>query len=111
MGNRSRPVSCIEINNVTREERLVNDTKCISVLGIKPNETVSCGRMCKYVLGGWSSCGSDCVRTRQVQCTRLMPSGKAKLLKLRHCNEDTDIPLPRPPPDRDACSGGLCLLE
>jgi hypothetical protein len=110
-GNRSRPVSCIEINSVTGKERLVNDTFCIEVLGIKPNEMVSCGRECKYVLGDWSACSTDCTRSRQVQCVRVMTSGLERFVKLRHCNEDTDIPFPRPPPTKDRCIGGLCPLE
>ena len=50
------------------------------------------------------------MRKRQVQCEKKMRRGKIKSLKLRHCNADTDIPLPRPPLDAEVCSGGLCQV-
>jgi hypothetical protein len=111
VGNRSVRFSCIEINNATGEERAVNDTMCVAALGIKPNETVPCGDSCKYVLGDWSVCNKDCVKTRQVQCVKMAHSGREEPLDLSYCNEDTDIPPPRPPPSRYACSGDLCYKE
>ena len=103
----TRTVSCLERNKTTKADRQVDDQFCILNVRKKQRVQRRCGRPCRYVLGKWSTCASDCTRSRQISCVKLMKN-RRKPVSVRHCNADTHIALPRPPPSQESCSGGLC---
>jgi hypothetical protein len=109
-GNVTRQVSCIETNSTSGVQERVSDDVCRRLVRKKLKERRKCGKLCRYVTGDWSVCGTSCTRTRQVKCEKRMRKNKVKSVKLRHCNADPDIPLPRPPPDVEVCTGGLCQV-
>ena len=109
-GVTTRQVTCVESNSTSGAKKIVSDDVCISLVRRKLKQRRRCGSPCHYATGDWSICGSDCVRKRQIQCEKRMRRGKIKPLKLRHCNADVDIPLPRPPPNAEVCSGRLCQV-
>ena len=103
----TRTVSCLETNKTTKTDRQVDDQFCILNFGKKERVQRRCGRPCRYVLGKWSTCASNCTRSRQISCVKLMKN-RRKPVSVRHCNADTHIALPRPPPSQESCSGGSC---